>query len=41
MRRVVILGAACVASAGAHLRTGTAASMTVYPMIRIIHRSRT
>ena len=27
------IGAACVASAGAHLRTGTAASMTVYPIV--------
>jgi sulfide:quinone oxidoreductase len=27
------MGAACVASAGAHLRTGTAASMTVYPIV--------
>jgi sulfide:quinone oxidoreductase len=27
------MGAACVASAGAHLLTGTAASMTVYPIV--------
>jgi sulfide:quinone oxidoreductase len=27
------MGAACVASAGAHLFTGTAASMTVYPIV--------
>jgi len=32
-QRVTSMGAACIASAGAGMRTGTAAAMTIYPIV--------